>query len=48
MSGGAFDYKQYELSEIIDGIEQEVRNNNAKPKPEDCFEANNFKKETID
>ena len=48
MSGGAFDYKQYELSEIIDGIEQEIRNNNAKPRPKDYFEPNNFKKETID
>ena len=47
MSGGRFDYLQYRITEIVDGIEQEIRNNNAKPRKEDWFEPNNFKEETI-
>ena len=48
MSGGFFSYKQYELSRIIDDIEQEIRDNNAEPRPKDFFEPRNLKKETID
>lgn len=47
MSGGRFDYKQYGLSEIADSIEYEICNNNAEPRPEDWFEPNNFREETI-
>jgi hypothetical protein len=47
MSGGRFDYLQYRITEIIDGIEQEIRDNNVEPRKEYCFELNNFKEETI-
>ena len=47
MSGGRFNYLQYNITEIVDGIEQEIRNNNAEPKKEDLFEPNNFREETI-
>lgn len=47
MSGGRFDYLQYRFPEIVEAIEQEIINNNAEPKPEDWFEPNNFREETI-
>lgn len=47
MSGGRFDYLQYRITEIVDGIEQEIKTNNAEPRKEDWFEPNNFKDETI-
>ncbi len=47
MSGGRFDYLQY-FTEIVDAIEQEIRDNNAESRPEDLFEPNNFRKETIE
>lgn len=31
MSGGSFDYDQYRIGQIADQIEQEVRDNGAKP-----------------
>jgi hypothetical protein len=34
MSGGHFDYKQYQIREIADNVEQIIRNNN-KEKPEE-------------
>lgn len=48
MSGGRFDYLQYRFSEIIDEINQEIRNNNAEPRPDDWFTPNNYSKETLD
>jgi hypothetical protein len=48
MSGGRFDYIQYRFSEIIDRIDQEIRNNNAEPRPVDWFTPNNYSKETLD
>lgn len=47
MSGGRFDYLQYRFSEIADAIEQEIRDNNAEPRPKDWFEPNNFNDKTI-
>jgi hypothetical protein len=43
-----FDYLQYRFTEIVDTIEQEIIDNNKKPRPEDWFEPNNFRKETIE
>ena len=48
MSGGRFDYLQYRFTEIVDAIEQEIRDNNAEPRPKDWFEPNNFREETIE
>jgi len=48
MSGGRFDYLQYRFSEIIDEINQEIRNNNAEPRPADWFTPNNYSAETLD
>lgn len=47
MSGGRFDYAQYRIKEIIDGIEHEVWHNNDEPRPDDWFEPNKFSEETI-
>ena len=48
MSGGRFDYLQYRFTEIVDAIEQEIRDNNAEPRPKDWFEPNNFSEKTIE
>lgn len=48
MSGGRFDYLQYRFTEIVDAIEQEIRDNNAEPRPKDWFEPNNLREETIE
>jgi len=48
MSGGRFDYLQYRFDEIIDSIDQEIRDNNKEPNPEEFFEPNNFSRETLD
>lgn len=48
MSGGRFDYLQYRFTEIVDAIEQEIRDNNAEPRPKDWFKPNNFREETIE
>ncbi len=48
MSGGRFDYLQYRFAEVADAIKQEIRNNNAAPRPEDWFEPYNFNKKTIE
>lgn len=47
MSGGRFDYKQYEITQIVDAIEQAIIDNNAEPRPKDWFEPNNFSEATI-
>jgi hypothetical protein len=47
MSGGRFDYKQYQITQIIDVIEQEIIDNNADPIPEEWFEPRNYSEETI-
>jgi hypothetical protein len=47
MSGGRFDYLQHRFTEIIEAIEYEIENNNAEPRPEDWFNPNNFREETI-
>ena len=45
MSGGRFDYAQYRLSEIVDSIEQEIRDND---KSEDDYSTpHNFKPGTL-
>ena len=48
MSGGRFDYLQYRFTEIVDAIEQEIRDNNAEPRPKDWFEPNKFREETME
>lgn len=48
MSGGRFDYLQYRFTEIIDAIEQEIRDNNAEPREEDWFFPHNYREETIE
>ena len=48
MSGGRFDYLQYRFTQIVDAIEQEIRDNNAEPRPKDWFEPNNFSEKTIE
>lgn len=45
MSGGRFEYLQFRFTEIIDEIEQVIRNNN-NPGSEDWAES--FRKETIE
>lgn len=47
MSGGRFDYIQYRFPEIVDRIEQEIRDNDAEPRPKDWFEPNNYSEETL-
>ena len=47
MSGGRFDYKQYQITQIIAEIEQAIIDNNAEPRPEDRFEPNNFSEDTL-
>jgi len=47
MSGGHFDHIQYRLPEVIDSINEEIRNNNAEERPQDFFKPNAFKEETI-
>jgi hypothetical protein len=47
MSGGRFDYKQYQITEIIDVIEQEIIDNNSDPIPKEWFEPHNYSEETI-
>ena len=47
MSGGRFDYKQYQITQIIEVIEQAIIDNNEEPRPEDWFEPNNFSEATI-
>jgi hypothetical protein len=46
MSGGRFDYLQYRFSEIIDSIEQEILDNNAKSNDQ-WSNPNNFSDETL-
>lgn len=48
MSGGIFNYLQYRFTEIVDIIEQEIRDNNAEPRPNDWFVPNNYREETIE
>ena len=48
MSGGRFDYLQYRFSEIIEAIEQEIRDNNAEPREEDWFFPHEYSEETIE
>ena len=49
MSGGRFDYLQYRITEIIEGIEEEISNNNADPNPEEFWYPNEYRysEETI-
>jgi hypothetical protein len=44
MSGGAFDYVQFRLLEIEEGIKSEIEKNDI---PNEWGEANNFSKETL-
>jgi len=44
MSGGYFDYKQYNLDYIADSVEQLIIDNE---KPDEWNDANNFSKETL-
>jgi hypothetical protein len=37
MSGGAFNYKEYVFDEIIDAIDEMIKNNNKPPFPEDSM-----------
>lgn len=48
MSGGRFDYLQYRFTEIVDAIEQEIRDNNAEPREEDWFFPHDYREETIE
>jgi len=45
MSGGAFEYNQYRISEIINGIETAIKNNNVEDEYGYCT---NYSKDTID
>lgn len=45
MSGGHFDFKQYEIGRIADEVEQLIYNNN---KPDELGFCNNFSEETLD
>ena len=48
MSGGAFDYKQYAIQDIIDNIEHEIRNNKIEQTVFDDYKyCNNFSDKTI-
>lgn len=47
MSGGEFGYAQYRITEIIEGIEQAIRDSHAEPRKEDLFEPYDFKEETL-
>lgn len=38
MSGGRFDYKQYQIAEIIDAIEQEIIDNGKEKTPDEWYE----------
>ncbi|MFW6219751.1 MAG: hypothetical protein ACOC33_02840 [bacterium] len=42
-----FDYLYFRFSEIVDIIEQEIKDNNAEPRPQDFFEPYNFNEKTI-
>jgi len=44
MSGGHFDYKQYEIANIADQIEHEIETNNTPDEWDDCW---NFSEETL-
>ena len=45
MSGGHFEYKQYEVDQIAEGIDSLIRNNDKK---DEWGSANNYSKETLD